>query len=65
MTKEYAYAYEAGYLDGYSARESEIVRCRDCIYYADDEMEFYHYCNRGCEQVEPDGFCACGERRGE
>ena len=33
MTEEHAYAYEAGYLDGYSARESEIVRCRDCKWF--------------------------------
>lgn len=41
----------------------EIVRCRDCKHYTDDEMEYYHYCGSWCEQVEPDGFCAWGERR--
>lgn len=40
----------------------EIVRCRDCAHYTDDEMEYYHYCGNWCEQVEPDGFCAWGER---
>lgn len=41
----------------------EIVRCRDCAHYTDDEMEYYHYCGNWCEQVEPDGFCAWGERK--
>lgn len=40
----------------------KIVRCRDCAHYTDDEMEYYHYCGNWCEQVEPDGFCAWGER---
>lgn len=45
-----------------SQLREEIVRCRDCRRYTDDEMEYCHYCNRWCEQVEPDGFCAWGER---
>lgn len=44
-------------------RREEIVRCRDCKHYTDDEMEYYHYCGSWCEQVTPDGFCAWGERR--
>ena len=43
--------------------KEEIVRCRDCRHYTEDEMEYYHYCGSWCEQVEPDGFCAWGERR--
>lgn len=39
-----------------------IVRCRDCKYYTDDEVEYRHYCNEWCGQVKPDGFCAWGER---
>ena len=45
-------------------RHEEIVRCRDCYYRTDSpawqgafECDFI---NRG---VEPDGFCAWGERR--
>lgn len=49
-----------GYLLG-----EEIVRCRDCKHYTDDEMEYYHYCGQWCEQVAPDGFCAWGERRSD
>lgn len=44
----------------------EVVRCRDCYYCTDspawpgaNECDFI---NRG---VEPDGFCAWGERRAE
>ena len=47
-------------------RREEIVRCRDCYYCTDspawpgaNECEFI---NRG---VEPDGFCAWGERRAD
>ena len=39
-----------------------IVRCRNCKHYTEDEAEYYHYCGEWCEQVEPDGFCAWGER---
>ena len=43
----------------------EVVRCRDCIYAVGDAM----YCTEGCcdeseyRNVEPDGFCAWGERK--
>lgn len=43
----------------------EIVRCRDCEFGVDDGK----YCAEGCvdswdwRNVEPDGFCAWGERR--
>lgn len=40
-----------------------VVRCRDCKFYTDDEVEYRHYCNEWCGQVEPDGFCSWGERR--
>ena len=42
----------------------EVVRCRDCYYRTDSPAwpDAYEcdYINRG---VEPDGFCAWGERR--
>lgn len=41
----------------------QVVRCRDCVRYTEDEAEYYHYCGSWCEQVEPDGFCAWGKRR--
>ena len=46
-----------------SQLREEIVRCRDCKHYTDDEVEYRHYCNEWCGQVKPDGFCAWGERR--
>lgn len=39
------------------------VHCRNCKYYTEDEAEYLHYCNEWCGQVDPDGFCAWGERR--
>lgn len=41
----------------------QVVRCRNCKHYTEDDMEYYHYCGNWCEQVEPDGFCAWGKRR--
>lgn len=46
----------------YGSQREEIVRCRDCKHFVDDEHECerwsgeYHY-------AEPDGFCAWGDRR--
>lgn len=53
-------------------QREEIVRCRDCKHYY--EAENYHpngnYVMRCCkyfdaynDEVEPDGFCAWGERK--
>lgn len=41
----------------------EIVRCRNCKHYTEDELEYYHFCGEWCEQVEPNGFCAWGCRK--
>lgn len=54
--------------------KERIVRCRDCVHYY--EAENYHpsgnYVMRCCkyfdaynDEVEPDGFCAWGELRGD
>lgn len=52
--------------EGIDCRELEqIVRCRDCAHYTEDEAEYYHYCGCWCEQVEPYGYCAWGERRAD
>lgn len=45
--------------------KERVVRCRDCKHYTEDEAEYYHYCGSWCEQVEPDGYCAWGERRAD
>lgn len=49
-------------------RREEIVRCRDCIYYAQDpdpiDPGWPMMCERtGDDMVEPYGFCAWGERK--
>ena len=55
--------------DGWNVRcgdvliqREEIVRCKDCGHYTEDECQSYHWCGSWCEQVEPDGFCALGRR---
>lgn len=42
--------------------KEQVVRCRDCVHYTDDEMEYYHYCDSWCARVSPNGFCAWGRR---
>ena len=44
----------------------EIVRCRDCVYFDKYENDEINVCYRFDNEqpiVEPDGFCAWGERR--
>ena len=57
------YIYGTDEQQGHWLTGEEIVRCRDCKHYTDDEVEYRHYCNEWCGQVKPDGFCAWGERR--
>ena len=39
-----------------------IVRCRDCAW--SEAREYRRHCDRtGSFQIEPDGFCAWGERK--
>jgi hypothetical protein len=52
----------------YTERREEIVRCRDCKYFAvkssDHEFRSDWFCKlfrHGC--AEPDGFCKWGERK--
>lgn len=61
------------YMAGRAGREAftvrgadgpEIVRCRDC-FFSDCGGELCNYFGVGCDNavlVEPDGFCAWGER---
>ena len=51
-----------------SRQHEEIVRCRDCRYYEEDpepiDPGWPMMCERtGDVMVEPDGFCAWGERK--
>ena len=61
--------YEKGYSDGRMAREAEIVRCKDCVYWNRDFVvedineEEYCQCNNFARYLRSDCFCAYGERR--
>lgn len=45
-------------------RREEIVRCRDCKEYRDWTCHSWQWHNWDAPiEVEPDGFCAWGERR--
>ncbi len=51
----------------WSGKLTEIIRCRDCIYYAEDpdpiDPGWPMMCERtGDDMVEPYGFCAWGAR---
>ena len=52
-------AYDSGYVKGYSARDNEIVRCKECYYH--DENTGDNFCD--CGNRPDDWFCADGKRR--
>ena len=55
--------YEKGYADGRLARDSEIVRCKDCK--NRNKYECSHIMLGGTKcGVTDDWFCADGERKG-
>lgn len=51
----------------HSRRREPIVRCRDCVhcvrYDTWNPEGTAHNCNRWGQDIEPDGFCAWGERK--
>ena len=54
--------------DHYGTLHEEIVRCRDCVYYKPDpypiDPGWPMYCeDTGRDMIEPDGYCAWGERK--
>lgn len=54
--------YEKGYADGRRARDSEIVRCKDCKHR--NEYECNHIMLGGTKcGVTDDWYCADGERK--
>lgn len=63
-------AYDSGYAKGYSARDNEIVRCKDCKYSHIMTSNLMHpkvnkcWCEKDFIEGwhEPDWFCADGER---
>lgn len=52
-------AYEEGYKKGYSDRDKEIVRCKDCKYH--DKEDGKNFCD--CGNRPDDWFCADGEKK--
>ena len=40
-----------------------VVRCRDCKYLYIKDMSAY--CRFAVGPLKPDGYCSCGERRGD
>lgn len=58
------YIYGTDEHEGHWLTGERIVRCRDCYYFTDSpawpDAHECDYINRG---VEPDGYCAWGERR--
>ena len=53
--------------DWYGTIHEEIVRCRDCIYfdkYENDEISVCYRFDNEQPIVEPNGFCAWGEKKG-
>lgn len=57
---ECEYDFDDGWIPG--EQREEIVRCRDCKHY---NTELYRYisCELLGRYVEPDSFCAWGERQ--
>ena len=61
---EYVYATDEH--KGHWLTSEEIVRCCDCVYfdkYENDEISVCYRFDNEQPIVEPDGFCAWGERR--
>lgn len=64
--------YRPTYWDGWSAvkRVGDLVRCRNCRHYSEHEWiiatdvsDVCHFWHGKLTKVEPDGFCAWGERK--
>lgn len=61
----FRYAHER-YTHFFGCPIEEIVRCGDCVYfdkYENDEISVCYRFDNEQPIVEPDGFCAWGERR--
>ncbi len=48
------------YIKQLPSAQSEIVRCKECVYAADDD---YHHCTRVTWWNSDDDFCSKGKRR--
>ena len=61
--------YDNGYADGRAARDAEIIRCKDCLYYVPEVDEPHKpTCQRlwgGMTECEADSYCSDGVRKDE
>ena len=57
--------YAEGYRDGYSKRDEEIVRCKDCRYWQDNNGGYPNpECPWGKEETpDAEDFCSFAERK--
>lgn len=62
LVKALAYDREQ-YRRGWEDRDSEIVRCKDCIDCYQNQIFRNWYCERFGVEVQLDFYCAGGERR--
>lgn len=55
------------YQKGYKDRDDQIVRCKDCVYWQDNNDGYPHKdCKwREDETPDPDDYCSAGERKDE
>lgn len=65
--KEYIMRYENEVLQLLPDKMQELIRCKDCVYWQDNNAGYPHI---GCkwrddETPDPDDFCSAGERRSE
>jgi hypothetical protein len=59
------FQYDKGYADGRADAMAEVVRCRDCAYWQDNNSGYPHEeCRWGHgETPDADDFCSYGERK--
>lgn len=55
--------YEAGFRDGWKARDAEIVRCKYCKHHEDESPGMVYCPDQVGGWVSDDFYCADGERR--
>lgn len=58
--------YDAGFMNGYSTREKELIRCKDCKFYNPDaNVGYLAYCDLAgeYEHLDPEWYCCHAERR--
>ena len=54
--------YDAAFAAGYSKRDAEIIRCRECAFYA-PKQEWCEYELNQPFDAAPDHYCALGQSK--